>query len=179
MKESAVERVSRNFSKNRLQPYKLLALLLYGNYEWAVWRSPDTVEVKTGPLSRLIGVSYGKLREHIDWLVARGYLTYAATDHGKGLLVVRRPPDRVTPTPTPSDAPKAKFADPSDAQVQAELDRLDAIIRDTVSVHGKTNLSMPEALEARLVFGSVEILPSVTTTLEVQQKPIDKKKVVW
>lgn len=145
-----MERQSRNFSKNRLQPYKLFTLLMYGNYEWAEWQTEDKVVIKTGPAARLMNVTANKLREHIDWLVARGFFTYAASDYGVAILIVRRPPTRAPAAPT------VKIA--SDAEFKAAMDSVMAQpwVQDVMTDLAPRDVHTP-----------------------IPEKPVDKKKIVW
>lgn len=78
-------------TKLRLHPYKILALLLYGDYEWVVWDGPQAT-IKLGGLSRLLRIQSERLREHLSWLAERGYLASCTFDSGMASVEVRMPP---------------------------------------------------------------------------------------
>lgn len=69
----------RRVMRNRLLPYRVLVYLLYGQQPWLERLGDDRVLIKTGPMARSLRTSVTKLREHLDWLKAFGYLENVET----------------------------------------------------------------------------------------------------
>ena len=89
------EPTPRRFKKKRLNPYKLLTILLYGDHEFIDWSQgpPEQVVILTGPMSRLLGVQPDALREYLEYLEHFGYLHGYERMRGKARFSVRVPPN--------------------------------------------------------------------------------------
>lgn len=92
--------------KLRLHPYKILALLLYGDYEFVTWDGP-VATIKLGALSRLLRVSAERMKEHLGWLTERGYFVASSFQPGVAFVEVRMPPSRGDTSPTLAEAVRA------------------------------------------------------------------------
>lgn len=77
--------------KNRLIPYKILALLLYGSYTWLSRNDDNSLTLRLGPMSRFLRVSSSRLREQLDWLSANRYLASLAVKYGEAVVTIRSP----------------------------------------------------------------------------------------
>lgn len=69
--------------KRRLNPYKVLCLVIYGNYEFITWNGIDKVELRLGPLARLIQIQNYRLKDYLYWLQDFGYIEDLKYDYGK------------------------------------------------------------------------------------------------
>jgi len=80
-------------TKNRLLPYKILSLLLYGKYLWAELQPDGTLKVGLGPLARYVRTTPGRVKEQLEWLSERNYLDGVNFDHGLAYVALRPPPN--------------------------------------------------------------------------------------
>jgi hypothetical protein len=76
--------------RNRLIPYKLLILMLYGDHHF-VSRTGLSVILYLGPLSRHLRISSSRLRDQIDWLLTNRYLSSVAMSRGVAIVDLRLP----------------------------------------------------------------------------------------
>ena len=86
--------------RNRLIPYKLLILMLYGEHHF-INRSGPSVTLNLGPLSRHLRVSSSRLRDQLDWLLTNRYFSSVAMSRGVALVDLRLPAGLV-PAGSPS-----------------------------------------------------------------------------
>jgi hypothetical protein len=93
--------------KNRLIPYKVLVLLLYGQYTWLVRNPSDgSIMLRLGPMSRFLRVSSSRLREQLDWLFLNRYFASLSVKYGEAVVTIRSPlvsPSAKGEPSTPSD----------------------------------------------------------------------------
>jgi hypothetical protein len=54
-------------------PYKLLVMLMYGQYSWLTWHD-GRGRVVLGKLSRLLNTNSTRTKQYLKWLAERGYL---------------------------------------------------------------------------------------------------------
>lgn len=66
----------------KLQPFRLLMLLLWGEHSFADWAG-DTVCVRPTGLSRVFRVSHGRLYGYLEWLQEKGYVRGLSRDTKK------------------------------------------------------------------------------------------------
>ncbi len=64
----------RRPNRLRLVPFKILSLLLYGDYPWLQLDAQGLVVAKLGQMARSMRVSRDRLGEHLQWLVDHGYI---------------------------------------------------------------------------------------------------------
>jgi hypothetical protein len=76
--------------RNRLIPYKLLVLLLYGKQPF-IHREFHKITLQLGPLSRHLRVSSSRLRDQIDWLLSNSYLSSVAMSRGVAEVTLTPP----------------------------------------------------------------------------------------
>lgn len=78
--------------KNRLIPYKIIVLLLYGSYTWLIRDDYDgTITLRLGPMSRFLRVSSSRLREQLDWLFVNRYIASLSVKYGEAVVTIRPP----------------------------------------------------------------------------------------
>ncbi len=82
--------------KSRLLPYKILGLLLYGRYLWMEIQPSGAWKVGLGPLSSILRVNPTRVREQLEWLVARNYINAVSFEHGYAYVDLRTPPNSDT-----------------------------------------------------------------------------------
>jgi len=66
--------------KHRLNPFKVLCVLLYGECSFVTWTELGIVEVRNGPFARLLRVPNYRLKEYLEWLAHWSYITELDTD---------------------------------------------------------------------------------------------------
>lgn len=76
--------------RNRLIPYKLLVLALYGDYPF-ISRDETSIILYLGPLSRHLRISSSRLRDQIDWLLTNRYFSSVAMSRGVAIVDLRLP----------------------------------------------------------------------------------------
>lgn len=76
--------------RNRLIPYKLLVIMLYGQFPF-ISRNEESVTLYLGPLSRHLRISSSRLRDQIDWLLTNRYLSSVAMSRGVAVVDLRLP----------------------------------------------------------------------------------------
>jgi hypothetical protein len=73
----------RRFPRHRLNPYKVLAILLYSRVAPVIRLGGEgQVVVRIGPLARLLHVPNARLHEYIKWLEKHNFLTGRASPPG-------------------------------------------------------------------------------------------------
>ena len=77
--------------RNRLIPYKLLAICLYSKSITLLKRDRLGIELRLGPLSRHLRVSSSRLRDQLQWLLANGYFSQLALSRGVAVVTVQPP----------------------------------------------------------------------------------------
>ena len=82
--------------KSRLNPSKLLVLLMYGSYPYLDVRtfSPNIQELvlDIGSFSRLMRVKKIHIAESLEWLDAMGYISLIEIDNKKATVLISTPP---------------------------------------------------------------------------------------
>jgi hypothetical protein len=68
--------------QRRLIPFKVLTVLLYGQFDCIKWTSSESVTLKLGPLSRLLGIPNYRLRDYLRWLESNFYLSDLTFTYG-------------------------------------------------------------------------------------------------
>lgn len=76
--------------RNRLIPYKLLVLLLYGKQPF-LHREGPTITLQLGPLSRHLRVSSSRLRDQLDWLFLNHYFSSVVMSRGVAEVTLTPP----------------------------------------------------------------------------------------
>jgi hypothetical protein len=78
--------------RHRLNPFKVLVLLLYGDYSW-LRRGPDgTVSFRNSDMCRILRVSSSRFREYLTWLHTGRYISeFSMTPMGRSTLRLRAP----------------------------------------------------------------------------------------
>ena len=66
--------------RHRLNPFKLLCLVLYGDYDFVSWAAEGQVELRNGPMARLMRVPNSRLKEYLEWLSHWNYIESLETD---------------------------------------------------------------------------------------------------
>jgi len=61
--------------RSRTVPYKLLGVILYGSSEYVKYTEGSSYILVTGPLSRELAVSNGRILESIKWMQMVGIFT--------------------------------------------------------------------------------------------------------
>lgn len=64
-------------ARNKLGPYRLLVMLMYGKYEFV-----DGGTLRTGPMARLLRIPNSRVKEYMEFLYLRGFLSAITTQHG-------------------------------------------------------------------------------------------------
>lgn len=146
----------QKLAKNRLVPYKILTMLLWHEYSWAVWESDTVVRIKSGPMARQMQLSNGKLRDHFDWLTVHGYFAEVSTDYGVALITLGH---QKRGSVARIDDVGPGFLAQVDALMVEHKDVLDILApKDTQEYHSKSEQRRIECLS---------------------QKPVDKPKAMW
>ncbi len=78
----------------RYGPFKLLVLIVWGQYSTSMEWAGVTCRLNHGPIARLMGISNFKVREYLEDLETKGYLTALLTDRGFSTFQVKAPPRR-------------------------------------------------------------------------------------
>ena len=66
---------TRRFVKQRLIPYRVLAILLYGSNQAVEPLEEGKVRLSTGPLARALRISINRLLDSLEFLKANQFLT--------------------------------------------------------------------------------------------------------
>lgn len=78
--------------KRRLNPNKILVLLLYGDYAFVERKGNGRVRIRTGALARFVRVPNARLKEYILWLESPcGLVRDVEIYHGYIELTVKYP----------------------------------------------------------------------------------------
>jgi hypothetical protein len=76
--------------KTKLHPFRILILLIYGNYSWAEWTGDD-VSLVPSQLTRTLRVSRRRLKEYFEWLQKHAYISDLREDGRRIAFTVTRP----------------------------------------------------------------------------------------
>jgi hypothetical protein len=88
----------RRFPRHRLNPYKVLAILLYSRVAPVIRLGGEgQVVVRIGPLARLLHVPNARLHEYIKWLEKHNFLT-VTSDLAPGELALQVNPPSLFPS---------------------------------------------------------------------------------
>lgn len=74
----------------KLNPFKVLCLILYGSYDFIVWEE-DYAEISIGPFARLLQVKNDRLKEYLQWLHSFEYLNEVHFVRGTAFIRLRIP----------------------------------------------------------------------------------------
>ena len=74
--------------RDRLNPYKILCILLYQARPDVVWQE-DIVLIKTGPFARSLRVPSSRLREYLSWLEEYGFISDLQLKYGRAIFAIR------------------------------------------------------------------------------------------
>lgn len=77
--------------QRKLNPYKVLCVILFADTDFITWTSEALVSVKLGPLSRSLGLPNYRVREYLIWLENNQYLENLDLSYGKADFLVRLP----------------------------------------------------------------------------------------
>lgn len=79
--------------KHRLNPNKVMVLLLYGSYGCVTSASGRVghLKMKIGEFARLIRVPNSRLREYLEWLNHWEFITDLQLSHGEAVFQVTPP----------------------------------------------------------------------------------------
>lgn len=86
-------RRGRRPQRLRLAPFKILSLLLYGDYPWLQPDAEGSLTLRLSSMARDMRVSRERLREHLRWLHEWGYLKRVEFDHGSATIRLASPPN--------------------------------------------------------------------------------------
>lgn len=77
--------------KTRLHPFRVLALLLYGEQEYIINRGNCMVEARVGPMARALRVPNYRLKEYVDWLQKADYVSDITHSNGSFTVKLKKP----------------------------------------------------------------------------------------
>lgn len=77
--------------KQRLVPYKILGMLLYGNHDFMEASEEGDISVKSGPFCRILRIPNHSLREAIIWLHRMGLIESYGFSYGKVSVRLKTP----------------------------------------------------------------------------------------
>lgn len=72
--------MARVVRRHRLNPFKVLCLVLYGNYEFLLVGQDGLISIENSPFARILRVPNCRLREYLEWLAHWGYIRDLDTD---------------------------------------------------------------------------------------------------
>ena len=75
----------------RLVPFKVLALLMYGSYEWLTIAEDGLLEAKLPQMRRTIRVCSETLRGQLEWLQENNYIEELQLSRGRAKFRLRTP----------------------------------------------------------------------------------------
>lgn len=82
-------------NKTRTTPFRILAYLLYGKFDWIEIISPGRVRIKTGPASRHLRLRNVKLWECLYWLEQSKLICKVEKHTSKGTVTIHLLPSEV------------------------------------------------------------------------------------
>ena len=74
--------------RDRLNPYKILCILLYAQSRPDIVWQDDVVLLKTGPFARSLRVPSSRLREYLRWLEQCGFISDLQLEYGRAIFAV-------------------------------------------------------------------------------------------
>lgn len=75
----------------KLNPYKILCVILFAETDYITWNTPEVVTVKLGPLSRAIGIPNYHVRDHLRWLESNRFISDLVLTYGGANLRITLP----------------------------------------------------------------------------------------
>lgn len=75
----------------RLVPFKVLALLMYGSYEWLTIAEDGLLEAKLPQMRRTIRVCSETLRGQLEWLQQNNYIEELQLSRGRAKFRLKTP----------------------------------------------------------------------------------------
>lgn len=78
--------------RTKMQPFRLISLLVWGNHGFAKWDNETDVTVRPPDLSRVFRVSRERIYDYLEWLQDKGYLTnLRRTEDKKFAFSIQKP----------------------------------------------------------------------------------------
>ncbi len=86
------ERARRRPQRLRLAPFKILSLLLYGEYPWLHPDAEGLIRLELSQMARDMRLTRERCREQLTWLHTHGYLRELELGHGWATIRLQTPP---------------------------------------------------------------------------------------
>lgn len=77
------------YNKTRTTPFRILAYLLYGKYDWITRPSAGVVKLATGPASRSLRIRSADFWEHLYWLEQQCLVEKVEKLQKRGTVTIR------------------------------------------------------------------------------------------
>lgn len=77
--------------QRKLNPYRVLCVILFADTDFITWTSPEVATVKLGPLSRSLGLPNYRVREYLLWLEHNQYIANLDLSYGQADFSVLMP----------------------------------------------------------------------------------------
>jgi len=85
--------MNQKFRRHRLNPFKILVLLLYGDHSFVLWADDgQTATLYIPDFARFLRVPGDRFREYLVWLQDGGYLSML--NSARGFATVRLTPPK-------------------------------------------------------------------------------------
>lgn len=78
-------------TKERLHPYRVLTIMLYGELDCLTRLGKGRVRVRIGPLARILRVPNHRLKDYISWLGDRGLVSEVDHEFGYASVTIPAP----------------------------------------------------------------------------------------
>lgn len=85
-------RAQRRPQRLRLAPFKILSLLLYGEYSWLQPEAGGLLHVQLSEMARDMRISRDRIRDHLMWLAEHNYVREVEFTHGRATIRLEVPP---------------------------------------------------------------------------------------
>lgn len=77
--------------QRRLNPFKILCVILFSDTDFITWNSKEAVSVRLGPLSRAMGMPSYRVREYLIWLDYNHYISQLELEYGSADFILKLP----------------------------------------------------------------------------------------
>lgn len=105
--------------KSNLVPYKILVGLLYREFPWATWETPNTAYIRLTGMRNTYKLPCTRLRSYLNWLNEMGYFSSFVLSRGWCRISLAYPEGHEVKRP--ADRPKGLVP----AEVEMSIDAMD------------------------------------------------------
>lgn len=82
---------NRHPARDKVNHYKIMCLLTFGNYECVKWYSATRAIMRISPFAKIAGLRNYQLREYLHYLQEIGFISHLHLDYGEAQFTIVLP----------------------------------------------------------------------------------------